>query len=432
MFSRRFIKGICLLAALTWLLLLSAQAMGKTVVTVWRREVPAHAPWYDYVKENFEKTYPDITLEWVTSGGNDNDFLTVRAIAGQLPMITDSNHVAAATLISEGVAIPLNRFSDFNTVAARYTPFGKAFIKAKGPNDVINDYLLPYGGATNCSALNVRLAQELGQDPTNYPKYWDDWLQWSRKLTRDTDGNGQADIFGTELPVAGAAWQMNSVLWQLHAVQNNWTFQDNGKNVFRTQYEAAARWFQFMQDLVPYAPPATYSANAWTQGKQGMMILANSPTVASWKSLEIFPDVKYIPYLQVSATHKQWLNGGFAGFILWNQTARTAEQQQAAWTVMKYLTGPESLVKRLEVIGEIPSYMMPLPNYLKDYQPFLEAASRTNTTAMRGEDPLYQNLDYANIREKVFARYLTVIKGQAGPRQALDALVLDVDPFFAK
>ena len=432
MLSKKQVIRVCLFLAVMWILLLSAQVFGKTVVTVWRREVPAHAPWYDYVKENFEKAYPDITLEWVTSGGNDNDFLTIRALAGQLPMITDSNQATAAKLISEGAAISLNHFPDFSTVTSRYTAFGKAFIKAKGPNDVIDDYLLPYGGATNCSAINARLAQELGLNPNNYPKYWDEWLQWSRKMTRDTDGNNQPDIYGTELPVGGAAWQMNSVLWQLHAVQNNWTFQDNGKNVFRTQYDSANRWFQFMQDLAPYAPPASYPDNAWGTGKQGLMILANSPTLASWKSLSVYPDVKYIPHLQVSATHKQWLNGGFAGFIMWGQTARTTEQQQAAWTVMKYLTGPESLVKRLEVIGEIPAYTMPLPYYLMAYQPFIEAASRTNTTAMRGEDPLYSNPDYGQIREKVFARYLSVIKNDAGPNQALDALILDIDPFFAK
>jgi len=102
----------------------------------------------------------------------------------------------------------------------------------------------------------------LGTDQT--PKDWDELLDYSAKLTVDTNGDGTPDIFGMGV-VAGRTLCTAEQIWPFLAQTGSTLFDEKGNVNFYSSQSIKA--VQMYKDLFKYAPPA---ATGWSWGELEM------------------------------------------------------------------------------------------------------------------------------------------------------------------
>jgi len=180
MFKRRKML-ICLLIIVLGVSLFStitAYAEEKKTLTVWiggwrQKEMTR-------IVEGFEFLYDvDVKLEFVAWPGMHDKYLTAIR-AGNPP---DVMNVAAAwnrPWGQMGYLLPLDKYIESSDLVnvQNYYPAG---IETASIGDHI--YGIPFKEATSCLVYNKKLFEEAGLDPEVPPNTWEDFIEYSKKLT---------------------------------------------------------------------------------------------------------------------------------------------------------------------------------------------------------------------------------------------------------
>jgi len=147
-----------------------------------------------------ESTGATVTFEVTTSDEYGQKLLAYKS-ADDMPDIFYVGPEAVASNVDDGYLLPLDDYLDAETVNNLWGAVGSAYrydgvTAGTGEGSL---YCLPKDFSTFAFAYNKDLFDEADlpyPDPAN-PYTWDEFLEVCKQLTKDTDGDGEVDQWGT-------------------------------------------------------------------------------------------------------------------------------------------------------------------------------------------------------------------------------------------
>lgn len=283
---------------------------------------------------NFEDQNPDILVQLEAVAGRDYyTRLLTQIAAKRAPDIMQIGDDAVPSFVEKGAFLPLDEClakQGFSTDV--YLP---GLVE---PGQVGGkQYLLPKDYSTLAVYYNRAVFDAAG---VPYPQdgwTWDDLLKTAQALTRDTDGDGQTDVWGIQLP---AIWTTGFEYW-VAAAGGSLISPDGKSYVGYMDSPAAIRAAQFYADLYNKhrvaPPPADLSAfgggnSEFDTGKAGMRLFGRWPQAGMLKNPHIDLGVVGTPSDAQPANILFW--GGFG-------IASTTEHFEEACRFLAYYVGPE-------------------------------------------------------------------------------------------
>lgn len=284
---------------------------------------------------DFEAQNPDILVQLEAIAGRDYYTRILTQIAAKrAPDVMNIGDDAVPSFVKTGAFLPLDECLaslDFDTSV--YLP------GLLDPGTVDGQlYFLPKDYSTLAVYYNKALFDAAG---VPYPEdgwTWDDLLATAQALTQDTDGDGQTDIYGIQLP---ANWTTGFEYW-VAAAGGSLISEDGTSYVGYMDSPEAIRAAQFYADLYnKYAvapPPADLSAfgggnSEFDTGKAAMRLFGRWPQAGMLENPNIDLGVVGTPSDAVEANILFW--GGFG-------IASTTEHPAEACKFLSYYAGPEA------------------------------------------------------------------------------------------
>lgn len=161
----------------------------------WNVPSPYSGKIIDDVIERFEKTHPNVQVEYVSGILKEDysDWVSKEALNGKLPDVFMVLSDDLSTYAKVGMLEPLDTFmqtdADFNKNRYFSTTLNAG-------NIYDHQYALPYESSPTLMFVNKTLLEENGIAIPNVNWTWDDFYSICVKLTVDTDGDGEIDQFG--------------------------------------------------------------------------------------------------------------------------------------------------------------------------------------------------------------------------------------------
>lgn len=228
----------------------------------------------DRAIERFEESHPGVTVRY-TSGIEKKDYsewCAKRLLEGEMPdvfMILDTDFNQYCSL---GILQELNTFMESDPEFQSEEIFQTAMDIGKGMEEI--QYALPYEVVPTMLFVNKTLLRQEGIEMPQQDWTWDDFLEICRKVTKDTDGDGRIDQFGTY-----------NYSWQDAMYTSGGSAFDNEKqNVdFSNQYVIES--VKFMKELLALNQGENVTQEDFDAGKVAFMPL----TFAEYRTYKTYP-----------------------------------------------------------------------------------------------------------------------------------------------
>ena len=229
--------------------------------------------------ERFLELNPDIeviaTRGIKITGQDQNDALTMSLAAGTAPDILPSYFRKADTFIQLGFFMPLDKYiEEDKELIKSIHPKVMPVIRQKGPPDQQEHfYFLPYGEAYVMS-LQYRkdVFKEAGLDPERPPKNWDEFFEYTKKIT-----NPAKNRYGF---VNAGSWYFANFIYQAGGdlvardEKGEWkAVYDSPAGVAALKYYHRFYTEEYTKDGKKYKGilyPTRDNSAAWAQGQIGM------------------------------------------------------------------------------------------------------------------------------------------------------------------
>lgn len=345
---------------------------------------------------NFMREHPDIKVKVEVVPDSIYFQKVLTAIAGGSPpdviCMTDDRLLSFA---DKDALLELTSFldKDKDVVLSSYYPVSLRMFEYK---DKL--YGLPYDIGFYLMFYNKDL---FDADSLPYPVpdwTWDDYLELAKKLTKDIEGDGRIDQFGTS---------SSDILTII--VRNGGSYVDDLDNPKRCTLDSpvAIETIQFCVDLInkyhvcpTQAELKTQVSEEWFMTGRMAMSLDGHWRIPIYKNIKSFKwGVVPLPLPQ---SKEKFLPAGGGGFCI----SKGTKHPEASWKLIKYLTGPEgqkSLLKSgltiptLKSIAESPLFLKPPPD---NKEVFLEPISYVTYNPrtpkwMEARDIIYQELEFS-------------------------------------
>ena len=228
----------------------------------------------DRAIERFEESHPGVTVRY-TSGIEKKDYsewCAKRLLEGEMPDVfmvldTDFNQYCSLGILQE-----LNTFMESDPEFQSEEIFQTAMDIGKGMEEI--QYALPYEVVPTMLFVNKTLLRQEGIEMPQQDWTWDDFLEICRKVTKDTDGDGRIDQFGTY-----------NYSWQDAMYTSGGSAFDNEKqNVdFSNQYVIES--VKFMKELLALNQGENVTQEDFDAGKVAFMPL----TLAEYRTYKTYP-----------------------------------------------------------------------------------------------------------------------------------------------
>jgi multiple sugar transport system substrate-binding protein len=151
------------------------------------------------VKAEFERANPDLSVRLLYWPGSSYEYkLQLTMAAGTAPDVIDVQDEPFAAYVKMGQFEDLGPY--MRRVSSPYSPdrFFPTALETFRVDGV--QYGLPWNGGQLMIYYNRTLFRQTGlPDPPPRDWSWTEWLDACKKLTRDWDGDGRVDQFGTEV-----------------------------------------------------------------------------------------------------------------------------------------------------------------------------------------------------------------------------------------
>jgi multiple sugar transport system substrate-binding protein len=275
------------------------------------------------VLADFEAKHPNIKVKHEVIADQYMDVIKTRLIGGEGPDVFYLDAFEAPALIETGVLEPLDKYvtEDFD-VEDFEKPLLEAFQKDGKTYGFPKDY------STLALFYNKKMLEEAGVD---IPKTWDELIEVSKKLTKDSDVYG----FGVAPELAR--------LYFIAESTGGKVVKDNKANFASPEVVSALQPIidQHLKDKTSARPQdvgANWGGEMFGQGKAAMVIEGN------WA----------IPYLENTFPNLEYgtaevptINGkkGTMAFTVAYVMNAASEKKEAAWELISYLTGKEGMEK---------------------------------------------------------------------------------------
>ena len=238
-------------------------------------------------------------------------------------------------------------------------------------------YSFPFNKSVRAYFYNKDEFYRCGLDPDYFPKTWDEFRDYCRILSRDTNGDGKQDRWGTNFNVN--EWQFINLLHQA----GGRIVDENGKPTLNSRYGEEA--LNYILDLL--AEDSVYLVREF-EGQNDFMagIVAmyegSSVSITHMRQQPINFNIGYAP-LPVHRTSQSAVSG--TNIVIFK--SGDEKRERAAWEFIKWFTAPEQT-----------AYW----SVNTSYMPVRKSAMQSETVrSFLGKNPQYQGI-YEQLETAVY------------------------------
>jgi multiple sugar transport system substrate-binding protein len=171
------------------------QSGGKTTLTFWNGYTGPDRPALEGLVKKFNETHPGIQIQMnVMTWDVLFQKLLPAYTSGNGPDLVAFDDAHIGRFAAKGVLAPLDDWFSAEQTANLVKPAVDATM-FKGKH-----YAVPMTFTPILMYYNKKLFKDAGLDPDKPPTTWADWQTALKKLTKDTDGDGRPEQYGTALP----------------------------------------------------------------------------------------------------------------------------------------------------------------------------------------------------------------------------------------
>ncbi len=405
--------GVLLLTCL-WLACGGEDDQGEVVeVTFWHAMGGPLGRALEGLIQDFNATHPGIKIISVSMGRYAalSQKIMAAVAAGKPPVMAQAYENWTVELIMSRSIVPVEKFvkGPHGLSDESLADILPVFLRNNRWDSTL--WSFPFNKSVRALYYNKDLFAASGLDPERPPTTWDEYIGFARKITKDTDGDGFPDIWGTAGQVD--AWMFGNLL-----LQNGGTFLDS--TGFRVAFnskegvEALTFMKKLLADSVGFLTSGYEYQNDFLAGKVGM-IEGSTVSLAFIKGKYTFP----LGIAPLPMGKKRGVTIAGTNVVIF---AKASERQQlAAWEFIKWFTDTEQTARwSAETF----------------YVPVRRSAFETEIMKRRFEEypglrEVFQQLEYASFEPKVAGwyagrRYLderaieAVLRGDLDVKIALD------------
>lgn len=312
-----------------------AQAEKLVVWDWWSPAVmgPAIEPWWDHVKERFEKEHPGVEVE-IQFISNIQDQIITASAAGIAPDVTQISVSYARDLYEAGLLLPLNTYVDRTPDVAQseFFPFARLF---NSKDHII--YAIPHNVDNNSLYYNIDFFEEAGVDSDRFAiDSWQTFRTYADKLTRVT---GDGEILRT-----GYATSIGTVPFQNWLYANGGHFYNNNYDGVEFASQNGVEALEFLAELHvsgQVAPPGT--GNLIASGRAAIALESGYGT----RVIAEKPDARFgMTTLPAGPSGDARAVTGWVNMIAIPSGSKNPD---LAWEWVKYFTSLEGQVKFFEI-----------------------------------------------------------------------------------
>ena len=211
---------------------------------------PASLEAYKTIMSEFQKQHPDVQI--LLELGTYRDEMTIlkmQLAAGNPADVFSLEMGEVPTLAKMEYLLPLNDVID-DIGEEDFKP--NTIFKVEG-----SYYAVPYAGDGDALWIRKDLMEKYG---VKSPGTWDEWLDYSRKLTLDSNGDGQVDIYGSIVP-AGIGGRAVYLIEELTWAAGGQVFNRDLEVVYDSP--ESVETIKFLAKLAEYSPPGITNYHWW-------------------------------------------------------------------------------------------------------------------------------------------------------------------------
>ncbi len=178
---------------------------GPSVLRVMAWAGPAEREIEERILDQFRGRYPQIRIEYESISSNYRERLLTSIVAGTPPDVAllDNGTNGAAPFMARSLLVNVAPYIDrIGVDTSSYYPQVLEIFKRSG-----GLYAFPKDFNPIVVYCNVDLFEEAGVPLPALDWTWDDFLDIAQRLTRDTDGDGRFESFGTQVRRVFYLWQ---------------------------------------------------------------------------------------------------------------------------------------------------------------------------------------------------------------------------------
>ncbi|HVP58913.1 MAG TPA: ABC transporter substrate-binding protein [bacterium] len=367
----------------------------------------------DLIKE-FNATHPNIHVISVSMGNYNalSQKIMAAVAAGKPPVLAQAYENWTVELIMTNSIVPIQKFIDGPTGLSRESlaDILPVFIENNKWGNTI--WSFPFNKSVRALYYNKDLFAKAGLDPEHPPETWDDYYEYARRITKDTNGDGKPEIWGTAGQIN--AWTFGNLL-----LENGGQFLDPKTDLVAFNgpegIEALAFMKKLLADGVGFVASGFEYQNDFLAGKVGM-IEGSTVSVAFMAGKYSFP-------LGIAPLPRGKLPGmTIAGTNIVIFSKATPAEQEAAWEFVKWFTDTQQTAK-----WAAGTYYVPIRR-----SAFETDVLKQQFDAYPGLRETFGQLDYASFEPKIAGwyagrRYLderaieAALKGDVDEATALNA-----------
>lgn len=330
----------------------------------------------NFAMPDFTGRYPHITVE--TEFLPEQELMTklnTTALAGNPPDVASIDEQSLHILIGQDILRPIpDGLIDVegkmgSRMASWYNqPFGD-------PN--ARYFALPNGTMTSGVYYNEELLDQYGYTWEDIPAKWDDFIKWAQELT----------IWdGDEIQQAGFAFRKQDYAVQQAAMYQTGGFYFQNPEALAIRDEVVKDSYQFLLDLFD-----THKLECRTSPLcRDLFTAGRAVTAVSWTwwngfLLDQFPNLKWgtVPWPTFSGEPPYTRADDDVGFVVTTQSD-DPNQLEAAWTLWRFLVGPDYQRQYAVLRGVEPSLIT-----LRDEEQFTTANPHWRAIAVTMEPGNY-------------------------------------------
>ena len=300
----------------------------------------------DELVDEFNETHPAIDIVSISMGRYQalSQKIMAAVAAGQPPVLAQAYEAWTGELIENGSAEPLNPYIEGGDglTPAELDDFVPGMLENNSWDGTI--YSFPFNKSVRAIYWNKDLfaSETLDRAPTN----WSEYESFARRLTKDTDGDGETDQWGTAGQIS--AWMFENLLLQ------------NGGRILTDDGTAAAfdgaegvEALEFMVRLLTKWGKVTSGYEYQNDFQAGKVAMIEGSTV----SLS-FMEGKYTFNMAVAPLPTGRGKGCYvAGTNVVIFAEASQAQKDAAWEFIKWFTSPETSARWAASTGYAPVRM---------------------------------------------------------------------------
>lgn len=396
-----------------------------THVTLWQGvNPPPNRDVLQKLVDKFNQTHPDIQVESLYVGQQDQQTPKIlAAVVGNAPPdLLWYNPTIGGQLVELGALLPLDEMLATSPVKAEIDPTLYTSMEYNG-----KIWSVPF--ATNNVGVFYRPSLFKAAGITELPRTWEQFRQVAKKLTRDTNGDGQIDQYGMFLPLGKGEFTVFTWLpfmWSGggELVSGN---SQNAAEVALKDNQGAIAALQFWRNLITdgsavlSGPERGYETDDFLAGKVAMQ-LSGPWTLGQLQETGVDFGVLPIPIKQEPATSI----GGENLFLF----KTTPKREKAAFKFAEYALSEEFQTELARGTGYLPVNVKARES--AKYQEFIQKLPQVKVfldQAKFGRSrPIFPG--YNRISDSLGRAIESVLLGKNSPSDALQATQQRLDLIF--